>query len=212
MTKQTAIRAATCLVCGNTYVRWDLSARACSVECAIKFVRYENQRAQQTPQRRKRNTYGDPDIAQYAFNEFVRLNEVDADCISCGCTTQGRQPQWAAGHYRSISDAPQLRFNEDNVHKQCNRSCNQAKSGNLIEYRKRLIDRIGLSRVTDLEANTTRVKWTPDELQEITMRYRRQTKELLAARRDTTHEEPRAQRSRVLFEMAQEVGEGEDNE
>ena len=55
-----------------------------------------------------------------------------------------------AGHYRSRGSASHLRFNLFNIHLQCAR-CNRYLSGNVVEYRKELIKRIGLNRVEILE-------------------------------------------------------------
>lgn len=68
--------------------------------------------------------------AQQAVNAFIRERDRDLPCISCGTLTSA---QWDAGHYRTTAAAPQLRFDERNIHKQCV-VCNQHKSGNLVPY------------------------------------------------------------------------------
>ena len=55
-------------------------------------------------------------------NKYVRLRDADEPCISCGTTNPNIQ--YAAGHFRTVKAAPQLRFNLDNIHKQCNFYCN----------------------------------------------------------------------------------------
>ncbi|EHS1690350.1 recombination protein NinG, partial [Escherichia coli] len=75
--------------------------------------------------------------AQQAVNAFIRERDRDLPCISCGTLTSA---QWDAGHYRTTAAAPQLRFDERNIHKQCV-VCNQHKSGNLVPYRVELISR-----------------------------------------------------------------------
>ncbi|ELL6469283.1 recombination protein NinG, partial [Salmonella enterica] len=54
--------------------------------------------------------------AQQAVNAFIRERDRDLPCISCGTLTSA---QWDAGHYRTTAAAPQLRFDERNIHKQC---------------------------------------------------------------------------------------------
>lgn len=98
--------------------------------------------------------------AQAAFNAWIRYRDRDKPCISCGAT--GRT-SWDAGHYRSVAAAPSLRFDEDNVHKQCV-PCNQHRSGNAIEYRRGLVARIGVERVEWLEREHPPKKYTIDEL------------------------------------------------
>jgi hypothetical protein len=51
-----------------------------------------------------------------------------------------------ASHYRSRGAASHLKFNVLNVHSACTR-CNRQLSGNAVEYRIHLIERIGLDRV-----------------------------------------------------------------
>ncbi len=96
--------------------------------------------------------------AQHAFNNFIRNRDISLGCISCSnagseileirsSTVGGR---WDCGHYLSVGAAPELRFSEDNAHKQCKR-CNRQLSGNAIKYRAGLIERIGQHRVDILE-------------------------------------------------------------
>ena len=61
--------------------------------------------------------------------------------------------KWDGGHYKSKSHkVVLLRYSEENCHKQC-KHCNSGKylSGNSLEYRKRLIEKIGLYRVDVIE-------------------------------------------------------------
>jgi hypothetical protein len=115
---------------------------------------------------------------QVAFNAFIRERDRDWPCISCGKFHTG---QYHAGHYRSVGAAPQLRFNEDNVHKQC-QPCNLHKSGNAIEYRINLVKRIGVARVEALECDNSLPKWTVEEIKAIKMEYRTKLKELIKER------------------------------
>ncbi|EIM3171206.1 recombination protein NinG, partial [Escherichia coli] len=54
--------------------------------------------------------------AQQAFNAFIRYRDRDLPCISCGRHHEG---QYHAGHFRTTGAHPELRFDEDNCHKQC---------------------------------------------------------------------------------------------
>ena len=97
--------------------------------------------------------------AQTAFNAYVRYRDRDLPCISCDATGDhdGLGGYWDAGHYRSRGAARHLSFNLWNCAKQCSR-CNRYLSGNVVEYRKRLIMRIGSERVDKLENNNDTVK------------------------------------------------------
>jgi hypothetical protein len=109
--------------------------------------------------------------AQQAFNAWIRSRDAGLGCISCG-THVGKAN---AGHYLSTGARPELRFNERNVHLQCER-CNTYLHGNLIAYRINLIDRIGLAAVEILEGPHPAQKWTVDELKDIKAIYREKLK------------------------------------
>ena len=112
---------------------------------------------------------------QRVFNEFIRLRDVDLPCISCGRYHQG---QYHAGHYRSVGACPELRFNEDNVHKQCS-ACNSHLSGNILEYRLGLIEKIGLERVEFLERQDhPPLKLSVEEIKDLIKAYKAKVKEL----------------------------------
>lgn len=113
--------------------------------------------------------------AQTAFNAWVRARDAGLPCISCGTTAD---VQYAAGHFRSAGGHPELRFEPLNVHLQCNRNCNMAKSGNLGPYRFELIKRIGQDKVDWLEGPHEPKRYTVEELKAITAEYRAKTREL----------------------------------
>lgn len=115
--------------------------------------------------------------AQVAFNAFIRARDHALPCVSCGRHHEG---QWHAGHYMSTGARPELRFDEANVHKQC-QPCNTHLSGNLVNYRLTLIDRIGMAEVTRLEGPTSPRKYTHDELISMKQHYASKTRALKAA-------------------------------
>lgn len=112
--------------------------------------------------------------AQAAFNRWVRIRDSGQPCISCGRHHQG---QHHAGHYRTTKAAPELRFDEWNVNLQC-QPCNTHLSGNIIEYRKGLLAKYGLSVVEYLEGPHEPKKYTIEELIEIKKKYTALAKEL----------------------------------
>lgn len=85
------------------------------------------------------------------------------------------------GHYRTTAAAPQLRFDERNIHKQCV-VCNQHKSGNLVPYRVELISRIGQEAVDEIESNHNRHRWTVEECRAIKAEYQQKLKDLRNSR------------------------------
>jgi hypothetical protein len=114
-------------------------------------------------------------IAQATFNHFINQRDKGLPCISCNKPINGRVN---ASHYFNANNHYMVRFDEDNVHSSCI-TCNQHLSGNLIPYRKYLIEKIGIERFEQLEAKAylTR-KFTIDEVKEINQIYKLKIKEL----------------------------------
>lgn len=111
---------------------------------------------------------------QVIVNKYVRLRDEKEPCISC----QRRCEKGHAGHYIAQGASGMLRFNEDNIHKQCPH-CNVWKHGNPIEYRINLIKKIGLPRVELLEDQRHEVmKWTREQLEDIKKYYQQKLKDL----------------------------------
>lgn len=115
--------------------------------------------------------------AQTAFNAWVRERDALLPCISCGRHHDG---QYHAGHYRTVGANPEIRFEPMNVWKQC-APCNNHLSGNLINYRIALLQRIGPEKVAWLEGPHEPKKYTIDDLKALTAHYRELTRELKRA-------------------------------
>jgi ribosomal protein L44E len=112
---------------------------------------------------------------QRAFNKFIRLRDKDLPCVSC----QKWSDKFDAGHYINQGSTGALRYNEDNVHKQCSFKCNNNLSGNKIEYRISLVKKIGVEKVEWLEQHRTDTKhWQREELEELLTTYKEKIKEL----------------------------------
>lgn len=111
--------------------------------------------------------------AQLVFNKFIRMRDKDELCISCKQIPK----KVNAGHFYNANNHWNVRFDEDNVHVQCER-CNSYLSGNLIEYRQHLLNKLGAERFCQLEAKArvTR-KFTKDELKEIIKTYKQKIKD-----------------------------------
>lgn len=122
--------------------------------------------------------------AQAAVNEYVRLRDAHLPCISCDSSPNDNDlmtgSRWDAGHYRSVGACPELRFEPLNIHRQCVK-CNRNLSGNAVEYRIRLVQRIGAEKVAWLEGLHAPCKYTVEEIKAIKAKYRAMTKELKRA-------------------------------
>lgn len=114
-------------------------------------------------------------LAQQVFNKWINLRDKGLPCISCDKPITGRVN---ASHFWNANNHYNVRFNEDNVHSSCI-TCNQFLSGNLLEYRTRLISKIGEHRFNILEAESKQTrKFTIDELKEIITIYKNKIKEM----------------------------------
>ena len=122
--------------------------------------------------------------AQAAVNEYVRLRDAHLPCISCDSTPNDNDlmtgSRWDAGHYRSVGACPELRFEPLNIHRQCVK-CNRNLSGNAVEYRIRLVLRIGAEKVAWLEGLHPPCKYTVEEIKAIKAEYRAKIRELKRA-------------------------------
>jgi hypothetical protein len=92
--------------------------------------------------------------AQRLFNCWIRSRDEGKPCISCGSFNTAH-----ASHFYAAGSYTGLRFNELNCHASCV-SCNTFKGGNIHEYRKRLVERIGEENLQklDLSASLNRFK------------------------------------------------------
>jgi len=163
-----------CKICRAEFTKRSMTHKACSPECAIELGKRQKQ-AKERKEIRKRKLALKTRTqwlkeAQIDFNRYIRERDrlAGLPCISCGRFHTG---SYDAGHYRSVGAAPQLRFHEDNCHRQCV-PCNQHKSGNAIEYRIKLVERIGRERVEALESDNSVKKYTIAEAQAIRAEYR----------------------------------------
>lgn len=149
----------------------------CSFEHLIEFTKTAPAKkiarkkvvAYQREQKEKLKTAGDYiKEAQVAFNSYIRVRDKNKQCISCPClpgdTVQGGK--FDAGHYRSRGSASHLRYHLLNCHSQCVK-CNRYLSGNVVEYRKGLIARIGGERVEQIEMGNNPRKFTIEYLKRV---------------------------------------------
>lgn len=167
-----------CSICRAEFEKRNSMQKTCSIPCAIKQAFKDKEKIEQREKRKKleaTKTLKDYlKEAQIECNAYIRLRDKGEACISCGRYFRGKDQ---AGHYRSTGAAPQLRFNEDNIHSQCV-SCNMHKSGSGIEYRINLIKKIGLERVEALENNNSPALFTIEKAKEIKKYYREKRKQL----------------------------------
>ena len=166
--------------CAIKFIPRSSLQKACSWQCALVLVeiakkkdaaeaakvdRAETRKAKELLKTRGQHIKD----AQAWFNKFIRLRDDKEPCISCQKYINGMA---YAGHYFTTAARPDLRFNEDNCHKQ-DYSCNISKSGNITEYRPNLVAKIGQDRVDALEGPPGKSNWTIEEINSIKELYKK---------------------------------------
>lgn len=184
------VKPKSCKVCKKVFTpRFSTTQVCCDIKCAIKHAEKKNAELEVKRKRLEKKQTREAWLAlqpksywfkeaQTWFNKFIRMRDADKECISSS-TTRRCSRQRHAGHYRSVGSAPHLRFDERNCHGQC-AQCNDIFSGNLIEYRKNLIERIGQRSVDELEADNEARNYTIPDLKEMIKHYKQKCKELEA--------------------------------
>lgn len=186
-----------CPECNQPYERRVIGQKTCAQpSCAISYARRNPKvadkvnRAVNGLQRRARakqkrdklksmETVTDClNAAQRQVNRYVvHVRDRDQPCISCGTYSANK---WDCGHFRTRKAASHLRFNMDNVFKQCSRPCNLDLSGNILNMERGMIARIGKERVEAIKNDNRIHKWTKEEAREVEAIYKAKLKELQA--------------------------------
>ena len=174
--------------CSIRFVPQRLGQAVCSPACALATKDVNQQKARKSlaqverreikVRKEKLKCRADHlNDTQTAFNAWVRERDAELPCISCGRHHAG---QYHSGHYRTVGASPELRFEPLNAWKQC-APCNNYLSGNLINYRISLLQKIGEERVIWLEGPHEAKKYTIEELKAMTADYRAKARELKRA-------------------------------
>lgn len=196
-----AKRQKLCKVCRESFRPFTSTQVVCSPDCALVWVKVIARKGKSTFEKALRSKYrADKERikprskvmaeAQAAFNAFIRLRDDGEPCISCGRYNPPDRHggAWDCGHYLTRGAHPELRFNEDNAHKQC-KKCNGgagfsfggAKSKTVQQaYREHLGRKIGQDKVEWLDGPHEPRLYRIDELREIKATYQRKRRELKA--------------------------------
>lgn len=174
----TAKRMRKCKVCRSPFAPRSMTHKACSLLCAVKLAAKVREAADRKVTRIRlqalKSRAEHLKEAQAALNAWIRKRDELLPCISCGRHHQG---QYHAGHFLSVGAHPELRFNVMNIAKQC-QPCNVQLSGNALNFRRGLIERIGAEAVDWLEGPHEAKKYTIADAQAIKAEYRQKLKEL----------------------------------
>lgn len=172
-----------CKICKQPYIKQKATQQVCSVECAVKWSAEQSRKKREKLDKQARaeskkrlsalkeenKTKGQLiKEVQEAVNRYIRVRDENKECISCGTPLISEKlgGGFDAGHYRSRGAAPHLRFYTLNIHGQCKR-CNRHLGGNYHEYRVGLIERLGIKKVEEIEADQRQRHYSNDDLRQI---------------------------------------------
>jgi hypothetical protein len=176
-----------CKVCGKSFQAWSQVQRFnrfCGPVCATDWAQEKALKARLMAERKSKAKARERlktrsewlREAQAAFNGFIRVRDYGLPCISCGSSPHQRYGGGAdCGHYRSRGAAPHLALRLDNAFLQC-KKCNRQLSGNIVEMRKGMINRVGIDRVLRVEHDDNPKKYTIDDLKRIKRIFRKRTR------------------------------------
>lgn len=169
-----------CAVCSKEFTQFNSMQTVCSAQCARRVPIIARKKAKEEKRVHKEKLEAVQPrsywlkLTEKACNAFIRTRDAQLPCISCGRYHQG---QWHAGHFYSVGARPELRFDEQNIHKQC-QPCNMHLHGNLALYREGLIERIGAEEFAELGRPRPQNHYTIDTLRVMAADYRVRTREL----------------------------------
>ena len=175
-----------CYECASAVGKEQTAKKRVDAQREEKKQRDEEEKAERQRRRTKRESFKKKSQwdkeAQSAFNRYIRIRDEGKPCISCGSPLVGKSNFLTgsaidASHYRSRGSASHQKFNVFNVHSACTR-CNRQLSGNAVEYRIRLIERIGLERVEILESDNAPRRFDISYLQRIKSIFTRKARAL----------------------------------
>jgi hypothetical protein len=173
-----AARLKVCKICKKQFEPMRFAQICCGIPCAIEHanaLKAKKEKKEHREAKAKLKSRADYlKEAQAVFNKYIRMRDEAEPCISCSRHHGG---QYHAGHFRTVGAAPELRFNEYNCHKQCS-VCNNHLSGNLLEYRRKLVAKIGIEKVEWLEGKHEAKKYTIDEIIKIKKHYQQKIKDM----------------------------------
>jgi len=170
--------------CGSYFQPKNSFHVACCVEGSLKRV--EQKKAQDAKRERKQTREQILNLKPLSYwykrvekqlHPWIRLRDEEQPCISCGTWDT---PEWHAGHFIPVGRSSYLRFDPDNIHKQC-QQCNIHKGGNQTQYEIRLTAKIGPEAVERLKTAPRSRDWTREELEALEKDYKVKLKNLLTA-------------------------------
>lgn len=188
-------RARKCRVCGRPFVPTRPLQPVCETfTCRVAYAdraaaksKAKREKAERQADRDKRLLLAPRKVwirkLKAVMHLWVRLRDEGKTCISCDTILVRRGKtggNYDAGHYRSVSSAKHLEFDERNIHGQC-KHCNRFLAGNPHGYRRGLRARLGDTAVEQLEADQAPRRYSIAQLQALIALYHTKIRALRAA-------------------------------
>jgi predicted nucleic acid-binding Zn ribbon protein len=163
-----------CKVCATLYTPRSTTQQVCSPKCAQIHAERTRKRLDALKLKTDRKILAEKKQSlktrQQWFNEcktlaqkYARLRDYKDGCISCNKHANWGG-QWHGSHFRPAGNYKAISLNLWNIHKACS-ECNNHKSGNLIEYQEKLIQKIGQDKVNWLKKQNQPHRFTVEYLQ-----------------------------------------------
>lgn len=172
------IKLKSCKICKSRFEPFLSTQSTCGAICALTDARRKALRDSKVRLKSRREALKSLSDhhreTQAIFNTFIRLRDHNNPCISCQRSTGAKRN---AGHYLAVGSHPELRYNEDNVHSQCEH-CNSYLSGNQQQYRIHLLNLIGIERLAALEGPHEAKRYRIEDLLELKKHYKDKIKAL----------------------------------
>lgn len=178
-----------CCSCKQLFTPGNSLVKACSMSCAldygksvvkVKKVKQLKEFDKETREMKAAARDKDPswwsEKAQTKCNQYIMLRDKGKPCISCG--TMATDIDYAAGHFIPRGRSAALRFNEFNIHRQCNNYCNRKNSGNYGPYRIALVKLYGQEKVDWLELSHVMPRYRIDDYKRIYEEFKQKIKDL----------------------------------
>lgn len=172
------VKLKTCKICGSEFRPQQTTQRVCGIRCAIELAEANTAKKlrKQTREAKARLKSRQEWLAeaQQSCNQYIRARDEGLPCVSCGRQHNG---QHHASHYRSVGACSSLRFHPLNIWRSC-APCNNNLSGNIVEYRINLCQKLGADIVEWLESQPKAYSWTIEDAKEIRDWYKQLKKDL----------------------------------
>jgi len=155
MNKSKILKERKCKICNQTFTPRIQAQPKCQ-DCAFshykqKLCNYQKKNLVNRTKKPQKPLKAKIDVEQAIINKIVRERDANKPCISCGKKMKPHEIN--AGHYYARSQCESLRYDLDNIHGQCS-WCNSKMTEDPkipANYRKNLLERIGVERVARLD-------------------------------------------------------------